>query len=218
MALVLFDMCRQQQSGLSRRIPSGVLVGLAATIKLTPALFIVCLIVSRQKRAALGSSLAAVGATLFAFLVYPDMSWDFITHVLWNLSDRVSLDGFFATSGNNSIHGALAAVGKWRSFPALLLAVCLAALGLYAAVGVHRRGKTTQAVILVGLTACVVSPVSWMHHWVYLLPAIIILWREGGPKTRAFCYSSGAILTATGPNLGDVLLDLEQPLLLPLAI
>lgn len=218
MALVLFDVCRQRSNGLWQRIPPGVLVGVAAAVKLTPALFIVYFIVSRQKRAASGSLLAACGATVLAWLIYPDMTWDFLTGVLWSLSDRVSLDGFFATSGNNSIQGALAALGDWTSFPALLMSISVAVLGVYGASTTYRRGESAQAAIVVGLTACLVSPVSWMHHWVYLLPGLVILWRQGGRKTRTFCYLAAAVLVATGPNLGDAILGLHQPYLLPLAI
>lgn len=218
MALVLFDVCRPRQSGLWRRLPPGVLIGIAAAVKLTPALFIVYFIVSRQGRAAAGSVIAVICATVLGFVSYQEMSWDFFTSVLWTLSDRVSLEGFFATSGNNSIQGALAALGNWTAFPALIPTLAIAVLGLYAATMTYRRGERVQAAIVVGLTACLASPVSWMHHWVYLLPGLVILWRQGGRKTRLFCYSSATILLATGPNLGDVILSLHQPLLLPLGI
>ena len=218
MALVLFDVCRPRSKGSGRRIPPGILVGVAAAVKLTPALFIVYFFLSRQKSAAWRSLLAAGGATVLAWVIYPEMSWDFLTRVLWSLSDRVSLDGFFATSGNNSIQGALAALGDWTSFPAALLAIAVAVLGLYGASACYRRGEAAQAAIIVGLAACLVSPVSWTHHWVYLLPGLVILWKQGGRKTRTFCYSAAAVLIATGPNLGDAILSLDQPFLLPLAI
>ncbi|MBE4720564.1 glycosyltransferase 87 family protein [Pseudarthrobacter sp. AB1] len=218
MALVLFDVCRNNEGRFLRRIPRGALIGVAAAVKLTPALFIVYFIISGQKRAAAGSALAAGAATVLAFMIFPEMSLDFMTRVLWNLSDTVSLNGFFATSGNNSIQGAFAALGTWTALPALVLTLAVAALGLNAASITYRRGEAVQAAIIVGLTACLVSPVSWMHHWVYLLPGLIVLWKQGGQKTRAFCYVSAVILLATGPNLGDILFSFDQPLLLPLAV
>ena len=218
MALVLLDIGRPSENRFLSPIPRGMLVGIAAAVKLTPALFIIYFIISRQRQAAIASTLAAITATILAGLVYPRMSIDFATGVLWNLSDRVSLDGFFSTSGNNSIQGALAAVGDWTTTLAVGLTLIVAAFGLYAATHIFRRGGHLQAAIVVGLTACMVSPVSWMHHWVYLLPGLVLLWVHGGGKTKKFCLVSTFILLATGPNLGDVLFALEEPLLFPLAI
>ncbi|WP_426990740.1 glycosyltransferase 87 family protein [Pseudarthrobacter sp. Y6] len=218
MALVLFDVCRNPKNTYLRRLPPGALIGLAAAVKLTPALFIAYFIISGQKRAAIGSALAAFAATVLAAVIYPEMSFDFASRVIWKLSDRVSLNGLFATSGNNSIQGAFAALGDWTSTPALALTLVVAALGLGAATTTYRRGEVVQAAIIVGLTACLASPVSWMHHWVYLLPGLLILWRRGGQKTQIFCYGSAIILLATGPNLGDILLGFDEPFLLPLAI
>lgn len=218
MALVLLDVGRTSENRLLARIPNGVLAGIAAAVKLTPALFIVYFIVTRQKPAALASSLAAVVATILAGLVYPGMTIDFAGRVLWNLSDRVSLDGFFATSGNNSVQGALAAAGSWTAMPATALTLAVAVFGLYAAATIFRRGGRIQAAVVVGITACMVSPVSWMHHWVYLLPGLLLLWVHGGRKTAKFCLASLVVLLATGPNLGDILLGSGEPLLIPLAL
>ncbi|MGO2031789.1 MAG: glycosyltransferase 87 family protein [Glutamicibacter ardleyensis] len=218
MALVLIDIGRNSENRILRFIPRGVLVGIAAAVKLTPALFIVYFVITGQKRAALTSSIAALAVTVVAAFAYPSMSIDFATRVLWNLSDRVSLDGLFSTSGNNSIQGAFAALGDWTAIPAVALTLIAAALGLYAAARVFRRGGNIQAAIVIGLTACMVSPVSWMHHWVYLLPGLMVLWGRGGLRVRNFCLASGLILVATGPNLGDVLFSLNTPVLFPLAI
>jgi alpha-1,2-mannosyltransferase len=47
---------------------------------------------------------------------------------------------------------------------------------------VLRAGEPTLAVICVALFGLVVSPVSWSHHWVWMLPAVlvtgILAWRR----------------------------------------
>src|SRR5690606_20963241 len=58
----------------------------------------------------------------------------------------------------------------WLSFAALFLA-----LGLSRAVAAHKEGDELAAFTLVGLTAAVVSPISWTHHLVFVLPAIVVL-------------------------------------------
>ena len=165
MVLVLFDLtrgvpARENPGARSSRwvLPVGVLTGIAAAIKLTPALFIVHLWVTGQYRAARTSTLTAAGATFIGFTIYPQLSWDFFTATLWSLSDRVSLNGFFATSGNQSIHGALAAVGPWTSHLALALTGVIVLAGLAAAATAHRSGRIWEAALIIGLTACLPMP------------------------------------------------------------
>ena len=163
MVLVLFDLTRRTRgargssahkdpSTPSSRwvLPVGVLTGIAAAIKLTPTLFIVHLWVTGQYRAARTSTFTAIGVTLIGFAIYPQPSWHFFTTTLWTLSDRVSLNGFFATSGNQSIHGALAAIGPWTSHLALALSAVIVLAGLAAAATAHRAGRLWAAVLIIG--------------------------------------------------------------------
>jgi len=218
MALVLWDLFRKQDRGLFRHLPKGVFVGVAAAIKLTPALFILYFLISGQRKKALISLCAAAIATLVGVICYPTMSWSFFSSTVWHLSDTVSLNGFFATSGNNSISGALAALGEWTRIPAAVLVVACGIWALRAARISYRKGRHYSAALIVGLAACLISPVSWMHHWVYVLPALAIIWRLGGRERRCFSTIGALILLATGPTIGDLLISWKQPLLLPLAV
>jgi alpha-1,2-mannosyltransferase len=38
----------------------------------------------------------------------------------------------------------------------------------------HRAGHELLAVTMVGMTGTVVSPMSWGHHWVWLVPLLVI--------------------------------------------
>jgi hypothetical protein len=51
----------------------------------------------------------------------------------------------------------------------------LVAVGLSRASTAHAEGDELAAFTLVGLTANVISPISWTHHLVFVLPAIVIL-------------------------------------------
>jgi hypothetical protein len=56
----------------------------------------------------------------------------------------------------------------------------------------HARGDTVTALTLVGLTANLVSPVSWTHHLVFLPVALILLAGSARPQrlvTAAICYA-----------------------------
>lgn len=153
---------------------AGAGIGLATAVKLTPGLFILYLIVSRQWRATMVAIGTAAGATLAALVVAPRESLIYFTNVLWQ-TDRVGNADF---TPNQSLAGILARLHDQHEAPALLwisfAAVCCA-LGLSRAVSAHKEGDELAAFTLVGLAAIVISPISWSHHLVFVIPAILIM-------------------------------------------
>jgi uncharacterized membrane protein len=183
MGLVVADLVALRRGGRW----AGVGVGLAAAIKLTPGLFLIYFLLSRQTRAALTAAVTAAGATVFGFLIAPDASWSYWTGVLWD-TGRV---GQTDLTPNQSLAGWLARLYDspdsptllWLAFGSLILAV-----GLSRAVAAHREEDELTAFTLVGLTTVAVSPVSWTHHVVWIAPALLVLgdaalhrrsWRHG---------------------------------------
>lgn len=166
--LILWDLLRGPGSVLR-----GAGTGLAAGIKLTPLLFAVYLVAIRQWRAA-ATLVGAFAATIVVgFAIMPRASWAYWTDTLFD-SDRVASP---QTAGNQSIRGALANLGHTdhpSTLAWLALSAVVALLGLGAAVLAHRHGSELLALSLVGMTSCAVSPVSWGHHWVWLLPLLIV--------------------------------------------
>ena len=65
--------------------------------------------------------------------------------------------------------------GSGRSDLILAAAVALAAVGLTRALRATRRGDPVAGATLTGLTAMMVSPVSWIHATVWLIPALGVL-------------------------------------------
>lgn len=171
MALVLADT-------LTRRplLPRGVLIGLAAAIKLTPAVFILVFLVRRQWRAAAVTFLSGVGVTLAAGVVSLDNS---LTYWLNTLRDTGRI-GNESYSSNQSLRGLLARlVEPGEQAPtAVWLVLVLASLGLIivAMIRVEQHGRQPLGVVLLASTvALVCSPVSWSHHWVWLIPLGVTL-------------------------------------------
>jgi alpha-1,2-mannosyltransferase len=153
---------------------AGVGMGLAAAIKLTPVVFLVYLVVSRQRRAAATAVGTVVAATLLAAAVDWRTSWQFWTETLWTTS-RV---GRYDSTPNQSAMGLLARLADDPLPSAWLWAlacVLLLALGLTRAVRAHRRGDEITAFVIVGLTGCLLSPISWTHHLVWVYPAVLLL-------------------------------------------
>jgi alpha-1,2-mannosyltransferase len=151
----------------------GIGVGLATAVKLTPGIFIVYLLVTRRWRAALVASGTAAAATVFAAAVAPDASRVFWTDAVWN-TDRVGAVAFIS---NQSLHGAVARIHQTDPSTALWLATVLAVMAIWAwrvrkAVA---SGDEMTGFALTGVVGCLVSPVTWVHHLVWLAPALLLL-------------------------------------------
>jgi hypothetical protein len=153
---------------------AGVGIGLATSIKLTPALFILYLLVTKQWKAASTALGTAVAVTTATFLIAERESATYFGQIMWE-TERV---GAADMTPNQSLAGLLARVYDnvegptlvWLSFALLMVAV-----GLSRAARSHDDGDELTAFTLVGLTANVVSPISWSHHLVFVIPAILVL-------------------------------------------
>jgi alpha-1,2-mannosyltransferase len=169
--LILWDLLFLEPAG-SRW--SGVGVGLAAAIKLTPAIFILYLLVTRRFRAAGVAAGTAVGASLLAAALAPGESWRYWDRTLWE-TDRI---GHLYLRQNQSVMGLLSRAARPDQAGSLLwlaLAALIAAYGLWRAVQASRAGDTLTAITLTGLVGSLVSPVSWQHHLYWFVPALVVL-------------------------------------------
>ncbi|MGN9759015.1 glycosyltransferase 87 family protein [Streptomyces sp. SD31] len=178
--LVLWDLSRRPGDRWA-----GVGIGLAAAVKLTPALFVVFLlatgVVARRRHGCGGSwlrhaHLAATwftGATLLAVAVLPYDSWRFWSRMVF-AAGRV---GHAEDTANQALRGVLARLlhtpepgAAW-----LVAAAVVGVAGLGVAVAAELRGQRAWAVTSCAVTALLISPVSWSHHWVWCLPVVLLL-------------------------------------------
>lgn len=212
MLLVVGDLCRRDDTAIARWLPRGILIGIAAAIKLTPGLFIVYLAVVKQWRMFWWSLAGCLGAFVVAFAVRPALTIGFLTHGLWHLSDKVSLGSKFATSGNNSILGVLAAVGDWTRPLAVLLTVLAAVWSLSLARRAANRCGLVAGGLIIGMAAALISPISWEHHWVYLFPAAMFIWFRRGWWARLVVLGGAALTICATPEVGDRLITHASPL------
>jgi alpha-1,2-mannosyltransferase len=194
---------------------AGAGIGLATAVKITPGLFIVYLLLSRQWRPAAVAAGTATAASLVAFLYAPRESLAYFTSVLWQ-TDRVGAADF---TPNQSLAGVLARLYDQTHAPTMLwvsfAAVC-AALGLSRAVTAHREGDELAAFTLVGLTAVILSPISWTHHFVFVIPAIVVmadaaLRHRQASRGLGFALAAPAVRYAAGA-VGTYVLFLVSPI------
>ena len=181
------------------RWPRGMLTGLAAAVKLTPALFVLFFLVRRDFRAAGVAALSFLAATGLGFALAPGDSARYWTSVVFD-SGRI---GNLAYAGNQSIRGVLARAGLvpgTATSTAVWLALCGAVLGV-AWLGMRRAfaaGEAGLALALNAFAALLVSPVSWTHHWVWAIPGMVVL-AGTGRRVPRICAGCGLVLFAASP-------------------
>ncbi|MFI5933234.1 glycosyltransferase 87 family protein [Actinoplanes sp. NPDC051494] len=170
--------------GVSRgRRWAGVGIGLATAIKLTPGVFILYLLVIRRWRAAGTAIATSAAATLLAAGLWPDASREFWTAALWD-TNRV---GNLEYVSNQSLRGLLARGPFDESESVLWILVVLAALGVWA--WRVRRADPLGALALTGTLSLLLSPVTWVHHCVWLLP-VLVRCIEGWPRHKRTFYGA----------------------------
>lgn len=190
-ALVVADM-------QGRRL-RGAGIGFAAAIKLTPGIFILFLFLRGRWREAAGACLTAFLTSAVAWVVLPADSARYWLHEVWAASRGQAGVGNAADVSNQSLHGlVLRAVGSGAASNIwLLLAGVALVIGLQTALRLARDGREDFAIGVVGVTGCVISPVSWVHHWVWALPWLIGLVQTARHRAQiAFIAVTGVVVVA----------------------
>ena len=192
MALVLLDTAVKRT-----RWPRGIFIGLAAAIKLTPAVFGLFFLVKRDWKSAITCAVSGVAWTAIGWAVLPHDSKDYWTVEIHN-PDRI---GGLAYAGNQSLRGMIARFTNddtlqsrwWVVLSVLTFGLILTAMlrlmrtasrlqsdpgagNRLSATGPRYDGQsfTIALVAATSLVALLLSPVSWSHHWVWFLPFVIV--------------------------------------------
>jgi alpha-1,2-mannosyltransferase len=191
-------------------------VGLATAVKLTPGVFVVYLLVTRRTRAAVVASVTAAAATGLVAAVSPDTARIFFTAALAD-TGRVGVLGFVS---NQSLQGLVARLDPrapsgvlWAALVAVVAAVWLVRVRRAA-----RAGDDVAGVALTGVLGCLLSPVTWVHHLVWLIPALVLLvdrglaasgrarWRLLVAAAAAYCVLCSRIVWHVGHDPSGVAL------------
>jgi alpha-1,2-mannosyltransferase len=174
--------------------PRGMLLGLAIALKLTPAVFLLYLVLRRDTRALVVTAASAALATLAGVAFAWRDSLEYWTETVRH-TDRI---GAATLNTNQNIAGALArlGLGEGERFVLWVLA-CFAmlALTMWAARRVLKADQPMLALVCVALFGLVVSPVSWSHHWVWALPALLVV------TVTAYRHRSAALAAAAAAGV-----------------
>ncbi len=217
MMLVAVDLLALPEGSRWRGVGSG----LAAALKLTPTIAVVVLLARREWRAAATMVGTAAAATVLCWCAWPAESAQFFFSAMLDPSRA----GFPDYAGNQNLKGAAA---RWLPeqawTPAWALAVIAVALGAWlllrrlaaapgagagspgagteppgAGTGSPDDGLLLSLQVSVAMTAgLLISPISWSHHWVWCLPALMSLataaWRWCSPALATSALAGAAVL------------------------
>jgi alpha-1,2-mannosyltransferase len=154
---------------------SGLLVGLAAGVKLIPAVSGLYFVGARRWATVVFSAVVFLGTVGLSLLVVGDQARYYFTDLLGD-ARRV---GPIGTAFNQSWRGGISRIlGHDAGYGPLVLAgiavsAVLAVLAWRAIGG--SDGDRLGAIIIVSLFGLLLSPISWTHHWVWLIPLMIWL-------------------------------------------
>lgn len=167
MLLVLCDVAAPTRSGIA-----GVGAGLGAGIKLTPSFFVLYYLALRRWRMAAVAATTLAATIALGFVLLPQDSRNYWGGTFLH-SDRIGDE--LRNPSNQSLRGTMARLAGEQPPTWLwpVLAVAVTVVGLGVALSLHRSGDRLLSVTLVGLTAAVVSPFSWTHHWVWVVPLVV---------------------------------------------
>jgi len=159
----------------------GFGIGLAAAVKLTPLAFVIVLAVSRDIK-----SVARATATFLVCTGLPWLLWPRLSRVFWltDVSDP-GRAGTVAYGGNQCWYAIL----HRPPFPAsgselawVLLSLTALASGAFIAWRHANAGQQAAAIFAIALASLLASPISWTHHWIWvlLIPALMPRQRSSG--------------------------------------
>jgi alpha-1,2-mannosyltransferase len=150
----------------------GCLVGVAAGIKLTPALFLVYFLLRHDWRSC-GRCVATFGATVaVGWMFAPNSS----TRYWLGGFDKLDRFGVLATTPiNQSVKSFASRIGAGSGIGLWVCVLLVLALAAAAAWWLSRSRDWPMVALVLAAAMLLLSPISWTHHWVWVVPALLIL-------------------------------------------
>jgi alpha-1,2-mannosyltransferase len=157
---------------------AGVLIGVAAAVKLTPLIFVPHLFFTGRWKDGLRALGTFVGLEAVMFAVIPGDAWRFWTESVSDPSRVGSVHWIFNQSLNGLVNRA-SSLAPWSMALAVVVAAVLAVPAVWLVIRWYRRGEQAAALLVTAFYALLVSPVSWSHHWVWAVPLLCLLVVKG---------------------------------------
>ena len=162
----------------------GVLTGIAMAIKLTPAVFLAVFFVRREWHAFFSSLGAFFAAGLIAFACNPHSSIQYWSETLRD-SNRI---GGLAYSSNQSLRGFFSRLAPEHAEKLWLIAVLVVIAIVWFVMERLSHGNKSVLMLLAASVSLLCSPVSWSHHFTWLVLAGVLLAAQRRWKLAALTW------------------------------
>jgi alpha-1,2-mannosyltransferase len=175
MFLIVYDILRVRKTG------RGFLVGIASAIKLTPLTYIFYFAAQRSWRSTSWAIVTFFGAGILGFIFLPSDSVTYWLRQAFSPAQKGNVSGAANQSwlsliqhmtGNNQ----LLTVSIW-----ILASVLTLCAGFFVARVCIANGRLLEGLFALALTELLISPISWTHHWSWIVLAPILIvaqWRK----------------------------------------
>lgn len=191
-AMVMCDLTGQARVG-RWNVPRGVLVGVAAAVKLTPLVFVPFLFLTRQTRAGWTALAVFAACSAGSALFDPHSSWSYWTKYATD-AGRI---GGVAFISNQSVRAVIDRADHRLvpTGPVAVASVVILILGVALAGWAARESSPFLGVLVCATTGLLVSPISWAHHLVWVVPVLgWLVWAPDRPAGGRVWAGLGAAL------------------------
>jgi alpha-1,2-mannosyltransferase len=189
MALIIWDLSQPDS-----RKWKGIATGFAAGVKLVPLIFIPYLLLTRKFRQAAVALASFLGTVILGFVILPGDSKDWWLHGLFIQDGRTGFVGWGGNQSMRAIATRLAGSINEATVPWVVAVLVVTVLGLLCAAMLDRAGHTMLGLLTVALVGLLDSPISWDHHWVWVVPGMMVAvhyavraWRAGRRRGAFGC-------------------------------
>jgi alpha-1,2-mannosyltransferase len=153
----------------------GVLVGVAAAVKLTPLIFVAHLLLTGRRTAAIRAVATFAALQGLMFLINARDAWHYWTITVVGDPMRI---GPVYWNGNQSLNGLINRItllDPSSTKVALIIGAAVAIPAMLMVRRFHRHGRAVAALMVSAFFGLFFSPVSWTHHYVWVVPLLIML-------------------------------------------
>jgi len=197
---------------------AGVLTGVAAALKLTPAIAVVAFVACGYRRAAVQAVASAVAVTVLGFAVVFHDSWRYWTNEVFNTHRVGNLDNGFSNSIRKLLTLGHMPSGVQTSLW-LVASVVLLVVAFVRARRAAELGNPFAALVIVMCCGLAITPITWSHHLYFFILVLPLLIGDGRVPWRLVCAAAVLVLLFELHNPGqNTRLAEARAVVLPLVV
>lgn len=154
-------------------IPRGLLVGIAAAVKMIPAIFGLYFIARRDWKALATAFATGATAILVTLLARPNVVIYYFTEQTGKMRIELIPAKAHNVAASSLIARYVPADGK--AFFSVLIYGAVVLVGILALRRLVRAGADEAATLCTAFMGILLPPISWQHHYVWAIPLLIVV-------------------------------------------